>query len=324
VDRVSIGGRSYSDPDVLSLIQGHGGQVDPRAEIIGRARELNARLRTWGGVSDPRERLAILASFAGIIVKPMVNIGGMPLQRREALIYRDHDGQRFAYYDPTFPDGRVNFSIAHEIVHTFFPNSRNGARFRNLHSEDSREANELERLCDLGASELLMPLEEFLDSTQGEMGLHLIPGLSTKFGSSFEATVFRLATACDGRAVAGLLQYRLRKDEERSLARRDQQFLFEADPRRLKEEPVPRYRRQAFHSSAKCGPEFTIPWNKSFDTDSCVYRIPSEGDFASGVEVLPAKSPRHGILEACPAPYQRATASRERPDLLFLWWATSP
>jgi len=306
---------------VLSLIHSHGAQIDPRTEIIARARKLNARLRTWEDVCDPRERLKILASFAGIIVKPMVNSGGMLLQRREALIYRDHEGQRFAYYAPAFPDGRVNFSIAHEIVHTFFPNSRTGVRFRNLHSEDSKEANELERLCDLGASELLMPQEEFLDATQGEMGLHLAPGLSTQFGSSFEATVFRLATAYDGIAVAGLLQYRLRKDEERSLAKRDQQFLFEGDQRQLREAPVPRYRSQAFHSSSTCGQEFTIRWNKSFDSDSCVYRIPSQGDFATGFEVLPAKSPQRGILEACPAPYQRATANPEHPDLLFLWWA---
>ena len=324
MDRVSIGGRSYSDPDVLSLIHNHGAQIDPRAEIIARARKLNARLRTWGNVSDPRERLRILASFAGIIVKPMVKAGGIPLQRREALIYRDHEGQRFAYYDPSFPDGRVNFSIAHEIVHTFFPNSRTGARFRNLYSEDSKEANELERLCDLGASELLMPQAEFLDATQSEMGLHLAPGLSTKFGSSFEATVFRLATAYDGIAVAGLLQYRLRRDEERSLAKPNQQFLFEGDPRRLSQVPVPRYRRQAFHSSATTGQEFTIPWNKSFASDSCVYRVPSKGHFATGIEALPAKSPQHGILEASPAPYQRATASVEHPDLLFLWWGPTP
>jgi hypothetical protein len=156
------------------------------------------------------------------------------------------------------------------------------------------------------------------------MGLHRVPELSIKFGSSFEATVFRLATSFDGAAVAGLLQYRLRKEEERSFAKRDQRFLFEGDPRRLKAAPIQRYRRQSFHSSAKCGPEFMIPWNKSFDSASCVYRIPSQGDFATGSETLPAKSSRRGILESCKAPYQRTAADPEHPDLLFLWWAVSP
>ncbi|MGC2332908.1 MAG: ImmA/IrrE family metallo-endopeptidase, partial [Candidatus Acidiferrales bacterium] len=59
------------------------------------------------------------------------------------------------------PASRVAFSIAHEISHAFFPNSVTGARFRSICQSNSKKANELERLCDLGASELLMPLDEF-------------------------------------------------------------------------------------------------------------------------------------------------------------------
>ena len=98
----------------------------------------------------------------------------------------------------------------------FFPNSINGARFRNICASESREANELERLCDLGASELLMPLNEFQRAaTTTGYSLSSVPALMEIFGSSFEATVFRLASANPGIAVAGLLQHRLRVGEVR-------------------------------------------------------------------------------------------------------------
>lgn len=318
MDRVTIDGRSYSDPDVLSLIRSQGGSVDPRREVIRKARALNARLRSFDAIEDPRERLRILGSLAGVTINPMV-AGVGPDKNREALIYQDRDGRRFSFYDPTLNEGRVNFSIAHEIAHTFFPNSGNGARFRNLHAEDSKEANELERLCDLGASELLMPQEEFLDATRGEMGLHLVAQLASRFGSSFEATVFRLATAFEGTAVAGLLQYRLRKEEARAAAKRDQQLLFDADPRRSQKEPMPRYRRQSLHTSSECGPEYLVPWNKSFDSESCVYHV-SGTEVATGIGTLPTKARQRGFLEACRAPFQRDGADPDHPDVLFLWW----
>ena len=64
-------------------------------------------------------------------------------------------------YNPNRPKSRILFMIGHEIIHTLFPSSSSGARFRALTNPDSREASELERLCDLGAAELVFPLEEF-------------------------------------------------------------------------------------------------------------------------------------------------------------------
>lgn len=318
--RISIGGRSYSDPDVISLIEKSGGEIDPRTAVISRARELNARLRVLGTVENPRERLRILASLAGVAVRPMLPQVGISGPRRDGLIYQDQDGRRLAYFDPSPSEGRANFSIAHEIVHTFFPNSRSGARFRNLHLEDSREANELERLCDLGAAELLMPREDFQEATRGQMGFHLVPELSERFGSSFEATAFRLATAFDGIAVSGLLQYRLRKGEADALRTQDQQLLFEGARRFLKEAPQPRYRRQSFHSSPRCPAPLVVPWNKSFDSDSSVYGNLSGEKVAFGKEKLPVKDSPVGNIEACVAPYQRPASDGDHPDLLFLWW----
>src|SRR5918912_1412614 len=202
---VTIGGHRYSDPDVLSLIDSGKGSLDPRLEVIRRARELNRWLRDLGSVHDPRERIEILASMAGINVSPLASPPGAA-RGREAFVFSETGGGHQAYYDPTYSYTRINFSIAHEIVHTFFPKSVSGTRFRSIHAEQSREANELEQLCHLGASELLMPQEEFLEELGGDFGLHLVPRLVARFGSSYEATVYRLATTYNGLAVAGLLQ----------------------------------------------------------------------------------------------------------------------
>src|SRR5437667_12575426 len=111
---ISVGGHRYSDPDVLSLVYSGSEPLDPRVEVVRRARKLNERLRLFGNVEDPRQRLKILASFAGINVSPMTNSGA---QKREALLFQNSSGERHAYYDPTPSEGRVNFSIAHEIAH---------------------------------------------------------------------------------------------------------------------------------------------------------------------------------------------------------------
>jgi len=138
-------------------------------------------------------------------------------EKRDAVLLPLLGGKRGQIvYNPVRPPGRVGFSIAHEIAHTFFPNSISGARFRTMCNPDSREGNELERLCDLAASELLMPLEEFRSATGQGMGLHMTEQLSDIFGSSFESTVFRMATSYQGLAAAGLLRYRLKTGEQRA------------------------------------------------------------------------------------------------------------
>lgn len=317
MERIAVGGHRYSDPDVLALIKGGPEILDPRREVIRRAQALNDQLRAYGVVDDPRQRVEILASLAGIRVAPMAGCGS--LGQREALLYRSADDTKQIYYDPRYLSARVNFSIAHEIIHTFFPNSRGGARFRNLHAEDSREANELERLCDLGAAELLMPQEEFRAARVG-MGLHLVAALSERFGSSFEATVFRLATAYEGVSVAGLLRYRLSKKEERSVTPDVQQLLFPSSTGIEAPVLAPKYRRQSLHLSLPCGADHLIPWNKSFGGESCVYRAAESRTIERGRERLPNRANRLGYLEAIRAPYQRPDADADRGDILFLWW----
>jgi Zn-dependent peptidase ImmA (M78 family) len=324
METVRVGGRRYSDPDVISLIRATGELIDPRSAVLSQARQLNEEYRSYEGrPSDPFKRLKIIASLRGLTISRM-SVGQRSSEVRDAALIpgganRGVTGQIF--YNPLRPPGRVAFSIAHEIAHTFFPNTTTGARFRDITAPDSREANELERLCDLAASELLMPSEEFTSEVAGSYRLEAVNLLADIFGSSFEATVFRLATAHPGFAAAGLLKYRLRKDEGRKLRKSDQSRLFENAGDAQVSMPTPKYRRQSFFASSACGEEYVIRWNKSFAADSCIYIAASSNAVCTAVERLPNLIGAHGVLEAIRAPFQRDDADSEFPDILFFWSA---
>lgn len=317
---ISVGRRRYSDPDVVSLIRSTGQLIDPRFTVISEARRLIAECDDLD-FSDPVRRLAILASMRGFRVEEMDRTRSASEPRDAVVMPTNHGSRGIILFNPSRPRGRVAFSIAHEIVHTFFPNSVSGARFRSLCSPESRQARELEVLCDLGASELLMPARDFLRITGGRMGLQFVENASTAFGSSFEATNFRFATTYNGLAAAGLLRFRCRVGQDRRRAAvASQTFLFQTSAS-IANSTSAKYRRQSFFTSAACdADEFIVRWNKSFDESSCVYRAGKDRITATGIELLPNEADIAGRIDAIPAPFQRPEADAENPDVLFLWW----
>lgn len=318
METVRVGGRKYSDPDVISLIKATGSLVDPRSSVLSQARALLDKLSDWDEVPvDAIERLTILASLAGIAVQPM-DIERQRKEKRDAILLTT-ESKRIVAYDTQRPRARVAFTIAHEITHTFFPNSTGGARFRSICESNSREANELERLCDLGASELLMPLRDFRRHAAGRFSLRNVEEFSQAFGSSFEATVFRLASAHPGKAISGLLRYRLSLPEQRRATQTHQTTLFGEHPGGSPETPRPKYRRQSIHLSERCEEYLTVRWNKSFDESSCVYEAGRNGGIHSARESLPNGTSVTGRLETVRAPYQREDAHSTFADVLFFW-----
>ncbi len=320
-----MGGRRYSDPDIISLIRATGQLVDPRSAILTQASRLNAQYRELGGDGRNRfERLKILASLRGLSVDAM-DRQRSARETRDAVLVPTMGGRSQILYNASRPLGRTAFSIAHEITHTFFPNSITGARFRTLCDPGSREANELERLCDLGASELLMPTDEFRALVGIHFGLDYVERAMAVFGSSYESTVFRMATAHPGLAAAGLLRYRLTKEEERGLqSSRNQRQLFGRKLSANNDVLVKKYRRQSFFMSELCDDEHIVRWNKSFDPSSCVYQAGINEGIYRAEATLPNRAEMVGILEAIRAPFQREEADPEYADVLFFWSAGRP
>ena len=82
---------------------------------------------------------------------------------------------------------RQRFTVGHEVVHTFFSGFSSETQFR-CNGESSR----LEKLCDLGATELLFPRRFFLeDLASAPFSLESVERLSTRYGGSIEATALR-------------------------------------------------------------------------------------------------------------------------------------
>lgn len=321
MESIIVGGRRYADPDILSLIRETGQLIDPRSAVITSAKRLNARYAQLGGNNDdPMARLKVLASLCRVEVEAMSSMFAARDHRDAVLLPRGNNGRRVILYNPARPAGRIGFSIAHEIAHTFFPTTGAGARFREVCHPESREANELERLCDLAASELLMPLDRFRAVVGQQFGFASVEAAAAHFGSSFESTAFRMATANPGIAAAGLLMFRRRKGEELAIQGNAPQLALFGGASSLPAPAAPKYRRQSFFTSEACGPEHLVPWNKSFGAESAVYRAGREGTLQSGAEPLPNKATAIGRIEAMPAPYQRS-ANAELPDILFYWAA---
>jgi hypothetical protein len=166
-----------------------------------------------------------------------------------------------------------------------------------------------------------MPVSAFQRAAAGDFSLRNVDTLSATFGSSYEATVFRLATAHPGIAISGLLRYRLTVDEERRAKKTGQGLLFGREASENGETTHPKYRRQSVYLSDSCGGPLTIRWNKSFDENSCVYEAGRNGGIHFGRELLPNGSGITGRLEAVRAPYQREEAHSEFADVLFFWAA---
>jgi Zn-dependent peptidase ImmA (M78 family) len=86
------------------------------------------------------------------------------------------------------PSTRLRFTAMHELMHTFFYQYLPNEKFRN-HLTDAGE----ERLCNLGAANLLMPAKELRKQLKGKsVSLETAEFLCSHFGVSLSALILRL------------------------------------------------------------------------------------------------------------------------------------
>ena len=110
-----------------------------------------------------------------------------------ALLRITKDGFTIVYTNTEKNKGRRNFSIAHEIGHTYFydinklPNT--------IAPNKVMKSNEIEKLCDIFATNLLMPKEKMLNIniSKSKFYFETIHKFSEKFGTSVESSFYRIA-----------------------------------------------------------------------------------------------------------------------------------
>ena len=187
-----VGKRVYSNPSVLHLVELHREvSQDPEEIIRHLARNEITDARNYG-LSGPPFDPRILASIMGIRHEESKQLTHSEDAELQPIGKRDTD--LIIRYNPDKPKTRQNFSIAHEIAHTLFPEYRDQHKLHNKIGKFNPDS-EVEFLCDLGASQLIMPTPEFdLDVKSMGVSLKSLQQLSKLYQASLEATAIRIVT----------------------------------------------------------------------------------------------------------------------------------
>jgi hypothetical protein len=182
------------------------GAADPRDAVRRKARNLVALYCAQFGEPTMPINLDVLASMLGI-----TRSDDMPLYSPDAELVPD-DGRLTMRVNPDRPETRQRFSIGHEISHTFFPGyelkvqCRPDSRYRRRDDPDDA----IESLCDIGASELLLPLPWFADDARVVSTGQGLVALAKKFKASREATARRFAESSQAVVAAVFLSWKLK------------------------------------------------------------------------------------------------------------------
>lgn len=142
---------------------------------------LKAMDKGWGG--PPYDPLN-LADILDIKVEARADIP-------DARTLVDQRGRFVIQFNPNRPRGRVRFSVAHEIAHTFFPDCSEEVRNRAHGKATESDSWQLEMLCNIAASEIIMPVGSFSDAFDNNLDIEHLSGIQEKFDVSLEAILIR-------------------------------------------------------------------------------------------------------------------------------------
>lgn len=159
-------------------------QSDPISWITEQARSLIAKAMEKGWVGPPFDPFK-LAELQHINVEESENV-------RDASTTSDSTGRFTIRYNPAKPLARIRYSIAHEIAHTLFPDCAVAVRHRATHADMRGDEWQLETLCNIAASELLMPIGSLQMDTEVRPTVDLVIQLQRKYRVSCEAVLHRL------------------------------------------------------------------------------------------------------------------------------------
>jgi len=172
-------GMVWTNQSALSLAAGS----DPLLAIASRARQtvLDAIQAGWSGPPyDP----FMLADILKISVQPTQDI-------LDARTVPTKAGGFVIEFNPNRPVARINYSLAHEIAHTLFPDCAQTIRNRYTHAQMKADDWQLEMLCNFAAAEFLMPVGDFPLADNDNVSIEEVLKWRNKFAVSTEATLLR-------------------------------------------------------------------------------------------------------------------------------------
>lgn len=203
-----------TDPDLVALIDSADSNRDPYLFVDECTSCLLGKFECFdGSARTALDRIRAIAWLAGFEVRAMDRERSKREEHDAVLVPTQSDYRRgLILYNPWKTESRIVHSIAHEIAHSFFPNSRAGAQFRAIHRLGNGPVPGLEHLCDHGAAALTMPIADFRRAV-AETGIQIktVDRVRRRFGTSFEATFYRMATTAADAVAAALFCFRTPK-----------------------------------------------------------------------------------------------------------------
>lgn len=172
----------WTHPSVVALAENR----NPIEVVVERARAL-VLTAIEAGWSGPPFDPFVLAELLKIPVVPRDDI-------KDARIVPGSSGARLVIeYNPSRPHARIRYSIAHEIAHTLFPDCRDRVRHRAPREHMEGDEWQLEMLCNIAASELLMPVGSFPELADESLSIDHLISLRSRYEVSAEALLLRFA-----------------------------------------------------------------------------------------------------------------------------------
>jgi hypothetical protein len=261
----NISSKSWSHKSVLRLIEESIPGEAPEETITRKAKALVARGRRLGWTGPPFD-IRLLATLLGIKAKAtnLISVEAqiIPIGGQFELLFRED-----------VSDNRLNFTFAHEISHTLFPDCGEMVRERNARHKGFDPNKEIENLCNIGASHILMPSPFFEeDLLRVGSSLQVVDNLSEKYHASREATILRMISASKFPCVAVYFRYGYNKKELAALS----------DNSVMDDKIQPRLRI----ASAIPSKNFSLflPRNKSIPNSSILYNLFKGEKYVSGTE----------------------------------------
>ena len=181
----------------MSILQKAAESVNKRhraipADYERTIRRAAQRLLVRAGAAEPPIDVRRLAELQGVLDIREADLGSTDAQLTQV------DGGYLIEVNRYGSPRRKRFSIAHEIAHTFFKPRVRAFRHTTgtvtITKEKPSDVVE-EILCDIAASELLMPREQFISSSRAlPVSIDTVERLSDQFDTSIEATALRYGT----------------------------------------------------------------------------------------------------------------------------------
>lgn len=161
------------------------GDGDPLVAVADRARELVFKAIDAGWKGPPFDPLELATSMKiDVVAREDV---------RDARIVATGTKSLRIEYNPNRSRARVRFSLAHELAHTLFPDCADAARHRSHVDRGETDDWQLELLCNVGAAEILMPMEALPDIESHDADIDDVVRMTKEFEVSTEALLLRVA-----------------------------------------------------------------------------------------------------------------------------------